>query len=347
MIDWSALGELDEAHDVDARRFDNDIVPAGQPIVLRGLVRHWPSVARARESVSSLASYLQGFAAAAPVRAFRAPPEAGGRYFYRDDLRGFNFERVELPFAELLAELQRQEQEPGLPSLYAGAIPLRDEFAGILASNPNPLVDASIEQLASIWVGGRGRIPAHWDLPQNIACVVSGRRRFTLFPTEALPDLYVGPVDFTPAGQPISLVDFHAPDFERFPRFRDALRVAKTTVLAPGDAIYIPSMWFHHVESLDCFGVLINFWWRDAAPYMFTPLITMLHSLLSMRELPKSELAAWKTMFDHYVFRVNGDPMAHIPEDARGVFGPMTQERVAALRSYLLKSLGGEPRKTG
>ena len=93
-----------------------------------------------------------------------------------------------------------------------------------------------MEQLASLWIGNRTRTAAHFDLPQNIACVISGRRRFTVFPIGQLPNLYVGPLDFTPAGQAISLVDFHAPDFERYPRFREALRHAQVAELEPGDA---------------------------------------------------------------------------------------------------------------
>ncbi|MFX7984900.1 cupin-like domain-containing protein, partial [Acinetobacter baumannii] len=88
--------------------------------------------------------------------------------------------------------------------------------------------------------------------------VAAGRRRFTVFPPEQLPNLYLGPLDPTPAGQPVSLVDFHQPDFERFPRFRDALAAGEAAELAPGDAVYIPSMWFHHVEGLAPVNLLIN-----------------------------------------------------------------------------------------
>jgi hypothetical protein len=179
-------------------------------------------------------------------------------------------------------------------------------------------------------------------LPQNIACVVAGARRFTLFPPEQLANLYIGPVDFTLAGQPISLVDLHDPDFQRFPQFRKALEHAQTSVLGPGDAIYIPSMWFHHVETLSPLGVLINFWWRDAAPYMFSPLYTLLHGLLSIRELPPEERARWRLMFDHYLFRADGEPMPYVPRQARGFFGDMTAEKIGRVRATLIRGLGGK-----
>jgi hypothetical protein len=178
---------------------------------------------------------------------------------------------------------------------------------------------------------------------QNIACVVGGQRRFTLIPPEQLVNLYVGPVDFTIAGQPLSLVDFLNPDYEKYPRFKDALAAAQIAEMEPGDAIYIPSMWFHHVESLSPVSVLVNFWWRDAEPYMYTPFLTMLQAVISMKSLPANEKEAWRNMFDHYIFERDGNPMEHVPEHARGALGETTQKLAAGLRQYLIKSLGGRP----
>ena len=47
-------------------------------------------------------------------------------------------------------------------------------------------------------------------------------RRFTFFPPEQLENLYVGPIDFSPAGQPISLVDILNPDYAKFPKYKNA-----------------------------------------------------------------------------------------------------------------------------
>jgi len=333
--------------DVDAERFRSEVVPRAEPALLPGLVADWPIVTAAGESAAALAGYVQAFGPQHAVRYFHGEPGIRGRFFYSDDLRGFNFEKRETTLADLLQQLLNCEAADDPPSIYAGAIPLRDELAALLAQNANPLLDSGIEQLASIWIGNRGRTATHWDLPQNIACVVAGRRRFTLFPPEQLPNLYIGPIDFTLAGQPISLVDLHNPDFERFPRFREALASAQVVELGPGDALYLPSMWFHHVESLDALGMLINFWWRDAAPHMFTPLFTLLHGLLSLRDLPEAEREIWRGVFDHYIFSGGEDAMRHVPEAARGVYGELTPEKLARLRAHLIRTLGGEPRRIG
>ena len=331
--------------DVDRAGFETEIVAAGMPAVIRGFASDWPVVRKAGEGRNALADYLGGFDADAAVEAFVADAAIGGRYFYSDDLKGFNFEKQSLTLRNLLDRLMRLADESNPPSVYAGAIPLSGKLEAICAQNPNPLLADDVDQLRSIWIGNRGRTATHWDLPQNIAVVCGGERTFTLFPPEQLPNLYIGPLDFTLAGQPISLVDLKEPDFDRFPRFKAALEHAQSARLVPGDALYLPSMWFHEVESHDPLGVLINYWWRDSAPYMFTPLFTLLHGLLSIRDLPEREREIWKGMFDHYLFQANGDPMEHIPEDARSIFQELTPERIADLRVYLLRSLGGVPKQ--
>lgn len=330
---------------VDKHTFHDEVCEQNEPAVLRRQVADWPLVRMGKESTESVAEYLRGFGPDEPVKAFFADPDTGGRYFYSDDFRGFNFQRRELPFAELLDTLLQCIADDNPPGIYAGAIPLRGPLQSLLGENRLELLDDSVDKLESIWIGNRGRTTTHWDLPQNLACVVHGRRRFTLFPPTELPNLYVGPLDNTLAGQPVSLVDPLQPDLERFPRFAQATQEARVAELEPGDALYLPSMWFHHVEALDPFGVLVNFWWRDAAPYMLSPNFTLLHALLTIRDMPQHERDVWRQVFDYYIFSHDDDTLRHIPEDALGVLGDITPETAAKLRMILVRSLGGEPRR--
>jgi Cupin-like domain len=327
-----------EYRNVDRGLFEREIVPGGRSAILRGLVADWPVVAAASESAESLATYLRGHATDGAAESWFGPPEIAGRFDFVDDFRGYNHDRKMATIDQLLELILRQREAAQPWSIYAGALPLARHAPGLLADNPMPLLDPMREMLVSLWLGNRTVTAAHWDLPQNLACVVAGRRRFTLFPTDQVANLYVGPIDRTLAGQPSSMVDVDAPDFERFPRFREALAAAEIAELEPGDALYMPSLWWHSVRSQDAVGAMVNFWWRDDPANEVTPMLSLMHAAMTMRGLPANERAAWKAFFDHYVFQADGDPVAHLPENARGLIGGDT-ESIAAFRARLAATL--------
>ena len=325
---------------MDAETFEQEVRGGTRPVILKGQAADWPLVEAGRQSSEALCTVLKSHAGTDPVSLFRGEAAMAGRFFYSEDLRGFNFERLEMPLPSLLDELLRLESSVTAPHVYAGAIPVPRHLPELGRDHDHGLLARDTEQLVSLWIGNRSRTAAHFDLPQNLACVLRGRRRFILLPIDQLPNLYLGPLDRTLAGQPISLVDFVNPDPRSHPLHAEAFDAAVVADLEPGDVLYVPSLWFHHVEAPDPFGAMLNFWWRDAPAHLFTPMITLMHSLLSLRGLPEQEREAWKTVFDHYIFETNGDPMAHLPESARGIFGAMTPERLKKLKYYLGKSLG-------
>jgi hypothetical protein len=195
-----------------------------------------------------------------------------------------------------------------------------------------PLMAAEVHP--RLWFGNAFLTPAHIDELDNLACVVGGRRRFSLFPPEQVTNLYIGPLDFTPAGAPVSLVSLKSPDFDRHPRFRDALAAAQVADLGPGDAIFIPAVWWHHVESFDAVNILVNYWWQQAAHAQaerVSPTKTLLHALLSMRHLPEAHRKAWSEVFSHFVFGPADAAVDHIPPARHGVLARQAPERVEAL----------------
>ncbi len=176
--------------------------------------------------------------------------------------------------------------------MYVGAVPTPASMPGFTRDNTLPLVDASV--VPRVWIGNRVTVQTHYDISNNIACVVAGRRRFTLFPPEQLVNLYVGPLEFTLAGQPISMVRLDQPDFERFPRFRDALATAQFAELEPGDALFMPYMWWHHVESRERFNVLVNYWWDETPPWQGSPFEALLHAIMAVKSLPPDKREIWR-----------------------------------------------------
>lgn len=329
---------IEERHGLDPRALPDDVLHATEPLVLRGLVADWPMVQASLRSDTEGAAYVRRFDRNAPVVAQVAPPEVGGRFFYNGDLSGFNFQPQRVPLAVVLDTLLKRGDETTAPAIYVGSTTLDTYLPGFREENPLNL-DAQEQVLASIWIGNRTRIAAHQDLPDNLACVVAGRRRFTLFPPEQLANLYIGPLDFTPAGQAISLVDFHQPDLARFPRFAEAMAQAQVAELAPGDALMIPSMWWHHIEALEAFNVLVNYWWRRQPAYMDTPMNALMLALMTVRDLPPEQRRSWQEIFRHYVFEPDEATTGHIPEAARRVLGPMDETRARELRARLLQRL--------
>ena len=328
-----------EYEPMERERFEREIVLKGEPAVFRGLVADWPPVRAAKEAPEALVEMLRFADTDEPIQAWFAPPEIEGRFNYNADFSGFNFERRMTTVGQLIELLVRQRGQEQPYSMYAGGIPIRKHLPPLIPNIPVPMLDMARETLISLWVGNRTHTTTHWDQSQNLACVVAGRRRFTLFPPEQLKNLYVGPLDFTLAGQPTSLVDIDTPDLDTYPRFAEALESALRAELEPGDALYIPALWWHDVLSLEDFGCLINFWWRDTEPPLLTPLNALYHTVITLRHLPPNELKAWRNMFDHYIFGDNGDPVEHLPESARGVLARRTPELVARVKKMLAKAL--------
>jgi hypothetical protein len=321
--------KVDEAFDL-ARE-------AREPVVFRGLVADWPLVQKSRISASEAENYLRNAYDGSPVTAFVTEKNVGGRIFYTEGLAETNFRQIKTDLGWVLDRIREHEDDSAPPVIYMGSMALAYCLPDIEAANSLALpgLDASVR----IWIGNRSRVAAHYDVLENIACVCAGRRRFTLFPPDQLENLYVGPIDFTPAGQSISLVDFDEPDLDRYPRFAEALEHAQASELEPGDAIYIPSMWWHHVEGLDSLNILINHWWRTSPNYLGIPQDALLHAILSIRDLPAEQRDAWRGIFDHYVFRSDEAAVEHIPADRRGVLGELDENAARKLRAALRNNL--------
>ena len=316
----------------------DELLGADRPFVVRGAFAHWPVVQAARQSEVELARYLMGFYNGVRMTLFELAPQERGRVFYADDtLSSFNFRRHAATLDQVLTGLLGLAQTTEPPALYVGSTTVEAVLPGFLQANGIGL--GARDALVSLWLGNRTRIAAHYDLPDNFAIVAAGRRRFTVFPPEQIHNLYVGPLDPTPAGQPVSLVDFLEPDLERFPRFAQAWEAGEQALLEPGDALFIPSMWFHHVEGLEAVNLLINAWWRQTPDYIDSPLSALRLALMTMRDLPERERRVWAHHFQHFVFGADAATWAHIPEAARGLLGPIDENLSRQARTQLLNQL--------
>lgn len=320
--------------------FSQEIVPANRPAIMRGLVRDWPAVQAALAGDEAVVNYLKNFDIGYAAETLSGDPAIKGAFFYSDDLKGVNFEKSRLPIPDTLDQILSLRGQDSPPSVYIQSVPIPDCLPQFVADNYIPFIPKEIQP--RIWIGNPLRVQTHYDLSNNVAALVAGKRRFTLFPPEQLANLYPGPFDLTLAGTPVSMVSLENPDFERYPRFAEALKAAEVADLEPGDALYIPYFWWHHVESQAPFNILVNYWWKDGPPHMGSPYDALLHAALSIRDMPDPQRQAWKAMFDYYIFGSHGDPVAHLPAHLKGPLGPVPPQAKPQLFQKLIRNIAGK-----
>jgi hypothetical protein len=320
-------------------QFLHDIVLPCRPAILRGFAADWPVVAAGRQSPPALCDYLLQFDVGAEVEAFIGPPAIAGRYGYADELDGFNFQKKRMALAQALAAAVASLNDPDAPSLYLGSLPLGAYLPGFSAANQPALLTQP--NSARIWLGHASTIALHYDTLDNLACVVAGRRRFTLFPPETIGDLYVGPIDFTMAGQPTSLAASAPRGDPRYPRFDAIADQAIVADLEPGDALYLPKLWWHQIQATAPFNALVNYWWDALSSGPDAPYTTLLLAMIAIAERPEPERTAWRSFFDHYVFRSGGHPLAHLPPEKHGLLGPLRPDNYGRIRAQIMKILRG------
>tara|TARA_A200000113_G_scaffold136948_1_gene123170 strand:- start:2436 stop:3434 length:999 start_codon:yes stop_codon:yes gene_type:complete len=316
-----------------SNHISEEILISNEPLLLKNFVHDWPLVKEAKKSDSAVISYLRNFDAKKPLTAMTGDPSIKGRIFYNEDLSGFNFDYRRVSLEEIFQKLTEcsKLQEP--PMIYVGSTNIDNWLPGFREENDITL--GKHQPIASLWIGNRSRVAPHYDFPTNIACSVAGKRRFTFFSPEHLDNLYVGPIDFSPAGQPISLVDLLDPDYEKFPKYRNAESDAIVADLDVGDAVLIPSMWWHHVEARNDLNVLVNYWWRTTPNFMGSPLNVLQHAIMGLRDLPDEQRGIWKSLFDYYVFNQKEENISHIPENARGALNPMDENIADKIKNVL------------
>ncbi|HTD74779.1 MAG TPA: cupin-like domain-containing protein [Steroidobacteraceae bacterium] len=319
-------------------QFLSEVVGPCRPVLLRGLVKNWPIVEAGRLSPPAVRDYLKPLDAGGEIEAFFGAPAIAGKYFYTEDLKGFNFERRRMKFAAALESIVSSVGAPGSPSIYVGSVPTGEFLPRFAALNPMPLLSPGIPP--RVWIGHAANVSSHYDTVDNLACVAAGARRFTLFAPQSIDKLYVGPIDNTMAGQPVSLAASSPADKERFPLFEQIKDQSLVAELEAGDALYLPKLWWHKVESTAPFNALVNYWWDAFSSGPDAPYTSLLLAMITIAERPPAERQAWKAFFDHYVFRSHGHPLAHLPPEQHGLLGSL-RENYGKIRARVMHLLRG------
>lgn len=319
---------------ITATQFNEELVPEQQPVVIRNFASKWPLVTAAQQSNRVLVDYLCSYYQGTKIKISAAPCSAQKRFTYNDKLNGFTFVSSEENLQRFLFRLLELEDRDNTASLSLQSAEIDKILPGLAEHNNCELRDDCSPRL---WIGNQGIVDTHYDGTDNLACVVAGKRQFVLFPPSETANLYPGPLDNTPAGVPVSLVDFANPDFSKYPLYKKALVNAYKVELNPGDAIYIPMLWWHRVESMATVNALVNYWWNGSfAPDAVTPnfLDSLKVAILAMRDYTPEQRNAWRQMFNHYLFRTDIDPTDYIPKHNLHLLGEMSPEYIQKAKAF-------------
>ena len=328
---------IPSVENIDFQQFHSEIVASNQPVVIKSVVADWPSVIAAQQSPEAIVDYLKKFDIDAIISALVGKPDINGRFFYSDDLTDLNFQRAQVTLGIALDRLLTIANQEDAYAIALQAIQLHQVLPAFKPSNPQPLLDSSIEP--TMWIGNRARVAPHYDIHDNLACVVAGQRKFTIFPPEQINNLYPGPALNAPGGVPVSMVDIDDPDLQLYPNYPRAQQAAMSAILEPGDGIFIPALWWHGVNSLQDLNILVNYWWGGDTETKISPNDSLLHSMMSIANLDHTKRQAWQQFFNYYVFKTGEDPKRHLPSDLKDIVVNLSPEQEAELRAFLIKQL--------
>lgn len=293
-----------------------------EPVVMRQLLADWPLVQAAQQSDDALRCYMSQFYNSHLLTFYSGVQENQFDIGFQEDMSGFTFTRETGYLADVF---DRMASKPNT-ACYIGSTPISLALPGLERDNS---IDFSLfKPLVNFWLGSKTRIMTHYDTPDNIACCVAGRRCFLLFPPEQIDNLYVGPVDLTPSGRPISMTAIDDETVKEYPRLTCALEHAQLAELEPGDALYIPPLWWHQVTSQGRLNMLINYWWRFTPDFLGTPDLALEHAILSLRGLPNEQRQAWRALFDYYIFSDREHAEKNIPGALRGILNSSDERAI-------------------
>jgi len=222
--------------------FVEDFVRTSTPAIFQGMLDDWPAFGKWN------LEFLRRHHASLDVLTFPV----------RDGLTQANAERGSANIPRPLGECLDRISKPSAGE----SVAVTTWFSGLPSSLwgdvrvPSYCTDA-IWLRSRLWITpSHTATPAHQDLDENLFGLLSGAKRFYLCPPRPRAVMYPHP--FLSKAPNIGRVNPERPDYAQFPRFRDAHPVVAD--LEAGDVLFVPSLWWHYVSTLDT-AIAVNFWW--------------------------------------------------------------------------------------
>ena len=308
-------------HAPAAADFDRLAEEGTGPLVLAGCLDGWP-LRQALEAAGAPDLQIAELTRLIGPRRLHyttIAPEQRGHLGYTADGTRTNFSFTsgrKVPFAQFADALNATLGGEGRGAVYMQSAPLTG-FPELLPHVPDlPYLTGGAEGYRQLWIGSGGHVVnLHFDPTHNLIAMLAGRKRVTLVPPDNMGNMYPAPLDCRlgdAIGSQVKLLD---PDRTRHPRAAEELDKALVAEIGPGDVLYIPPMWWHHVESFGL-NVMINKWVLPVSSRHFTDLTAnIVRGLLLFDRLPPASRAGLRAAYSAALFGAASLP-ALPPEDA-------------------------------
>jgi len=228
------VAPVERRRDLDPETFWRDFVRPCRPVVLEGAARDWPAIARWTPR------FFAERYGATPITLIRAAREDAAEF----GESGYIAAAGETTLAEVVADMEAGRET------YARFVPILNEDPRLEEDLDRRMVDrlrprGAVGTYYQLFMGGAGTTTSlHNAIGSNFFVEVHGEKTWWLFPPvyNAVfdPPLKRAPFFF-------SGLDPEHPDLARYPLFRHVHGL--TTTLRPGDILYNPPFWWHHVRN--------------------------------------------------------------------------------------------------
>ncbi|ORX96867.1 hypothetical protein K493DRAFT_314303 [Basidiobolus meristosporus CBS 931.73] len=270
-------------------------VAANRPFVVRGGAQHWPAMEKwSNQYLTSVLGEEEVTVASTPNG--YADAVVDDQYFVMPY-------ETRKKFSEFVHELENKE---GIQYIQSQNGNLNGDYRLLQEDVPEDIEWATSAldkkpDAVNFWMGDtRSTTSMHKDPYENIYVVIAGTKIFTLLPPT---DYYCLHEKEFPAATwtkddhgefkikpevpetmvPWISLDPNNVDLQKFPRYRYAHPLV--VHVNPGDMMYLPSMWYHHVaqrEDLDGRVLAVNYWYdvEYGTPFTYFQFMTSTLKLL-------------------------------------------------------------------
>ena len=299
-----------------ADAFDRLAEEGTAPLVMTGCLERWPLASELWKAGTPTAqiAVLERLIGHRKLHYTTIAPEQRGHLGYAADGTGTNFTFTsggKVPFSQFAAALRATLAGPQGGAVYMQSAPLGG-FPELLPQVPDlPYLAGGAEGYRQLWIGSGGHVVnLHFDPTHNLIAMLTGRKRVTLVPPDNMASMYPAPLDCRLGDAIGSQVTLLAPDVQKFPRAPGELAKAQVATLEPGDVLYIPPMWWHHVESFGL-NVMLNKWVLPVSATRFTDITAnIVRGILIFDDIPAIVRLRYRDFYHATLFASDAPPPA-------------------------------------